>query len=201
MCAPGLPRGYQPIYLSGRQVMIRLPAAAPRSGGSGWVVAAVHARNMHNTLRTADVACNGKHAAVSLISRLHECLQLPASGAHSAASSGLCCQRCCAGRLHTHCPVQGSYFNLTQEWLVRHQYPPGPIHLTRTHLPTLPIYYSVGNFKARLPDYCPHVCDSLGEQTMAEPLSSDAVGRRLPCKAGSHREGARGLPASEEPGP
>ena len=45
--------------------------------------------------------------------------------------------------------VQGSYFNLTQEWLVRHKYPPGPIHLTRTHLPTLPIYYSVGNFKAR----------------------------------------------------
>ncbi|KAK9805362.1 hypothetical protein WJX73_006658 [Symbiochloris irregularis] len=42
---------------------------------------------------------------------------------------------------------QGSYFNLTQEWLVRHRYPPGPIHLTKTHLPTLPIYYSVGNFK------------------------------------------------------
>ena len=31
--------------------------------------------------------------------------------------------------------------------LVKHNYPPGPIHLTRTHLPTLPIYYSVGNFK------------------------------------------------------
>lgn len=44
-------------------------------------------------------------------------------------------------------PMQGSYFNLTQEWLVRHRYPPGPIHLTKTHLPTLPIYYSVGNFK------------------------------------------------------
>ena len=43
--------------------------------------------------------------------------------------------------------LQGSYFNLTQEWLVRHKYPPGPIHLTRTHMPTLPIYYSVGNFK------------------------------------------------------
>ena len=46
--------------------------------------------------------------------------------------------------------MQGSYFNLTQEWLVRHKYPPGPIHLTRTHLPTLPIYYSVGNFKVCL---------------------------------------------------
>ena len=44
-------------------------------------------------------------------------------------------------------PVQGSYFNLTLEWLVKHAYPPGPIHLTRTHLPTLPLYYSVGNFK------------------------------------------------------
>ena len=43
--------------------------------------------------------------------------------------------------------VQGSYFNLTLEWLVKHAYPPGPIHLTRTHLPTLPLYYSVGNFK------------------------------------------------------
>ncbi|CAK0735032.1 hypothetical protein CVIRNUC_000518 [Coccomyxa viridis] len=42
---------------------------------------------------------------------------------------------------------QGSYFNLTLEWLVKHAYPPGPIHLTRTHLPTLPLYYSVGNFK------------------------------------------------------
>ncbi len=30
---------------------------------------------------------------------------------------------------------------------MKHNYPPGPIHLTRTHLPTLPIYYSVGNFK------------------------------------------------------
>ena len=30
---------------------------------------------------------------------------------------------------------------------MRHKYPPGPIHLTRTHMPTLPIYYSVGNFK------------------------------------------------------
>ena len=30
---------------------------------------------------------------------------------------------------------------------MRHRYPPGPIHLTKTHLPTLPIYYSVGNFK------------------------------------------------------
>ena len=46
--------------------------------------------------------------------------------------------------------VQGSYFNLTLEWLVKHAYPPGPIHLTRTHLPTLPLYYSVGNFKVRL---------------------------------------------------
>ncbi|CAL8467040.1 g6576 [Coccomyxa elongata] len=42
---------------------------------------------------------------------------------------------------------QGSYYNLTLEWLIRHNYPPGPIHLTRTHMPTLPVYYSVGNFK------------------------------------------------------
>ncbi|KAK9824108.1 hypothetical protein WJX72_007801 [[Myrmecia] bisecta] len=42
---------------------------------------------------------------------------------------------------------QGSYYNLTLEWLIKHSYPPGPIHLTRTHMPTLPIYYSVGNFK------------------------------------------------------
>lgn len=42
-----------------------------------------------------------------------------------------------------------SYYNLTLEWLIRHNYPPGPIHLTRTHMPTLPVYYSVGNFKVR----------------------------------------------------
>ncbi|KDD74816.1 hypothetical protein H632_c1055p0, partial [Helicosporidium sp. ATCC 50920] len=44
---------------------------------------------------------------------------------------------------------QGSYYNLTLHWLVRHGYPPGPIHLTRTHLPTLPLYFSVGLFKVR----------------------------------------------------
>ena len=54
---------------------------------------------------------------------------------------------CCTDLVTPVPHLQGSYFNLTQEWLVRHKYPPGPIHLTRTHLPTLPIYYSVGNFK------------------------------------------------------
>ena len=46
-----------------------------------------------------------------------------------------------------HLVMQGSYFNLTLEWLVKHAYPPGPIHLTRTHLPTLPLYYSVGKLQ------------------------------------------------------
>eukprot|EP01025_Chloroclados_australasicus_P011072 TRINITY_DN147_c1_g1_i3.p1 TRINITY_DN147_c1_g1~~TRINITY_DN147_c1_g1_i3.p1 ORF type:complete len:802 (+),score=62.20 TRINITY_DN147_c1_g1_i3:219-2624(+) len=44
---------------------------------------------------------------------------------------------------------QGSFYNLTLEWLMKHGYPPGPIHLTRTHMPTLPVYYSVGNFKVQ----------------------------------------------------
>lgn len=43
--------------------------------------------------------------------------------------------------------------NLVLLWrcarLVKHNFPPGPIHLTRTHMPTLPVYISVGNFKAR----------------------------------------------------
>ncbi|KAL6779212.1 hypothetical protein ACKKBF_B18325 [Auxenochlorella protothecoides x Auxenochlorella symbiontica] len=44
---------------------------------------------------------------------------------------------------------QGSYYNLTLAWLIKHRYPPGPIHLTRTHLPTLPVYFSVGLFKVK----------------------------------------------------
>eukprot|EP01026_Neomeris_dumetosa_P061563 TRINITY_DN58113_c0_g1_i1.p1 TRINITY_DN58113_c0_g1~~TRINITY_DN58113_c0_g1_i1.p1 ORF type:complete len:768 (-),score=71.74 TRINITY_DN58113_c0_g1_i1:493-2742(-) len=44
---------------------------------------------------------------------------------------------------------QGSFYNLTLEWLIKHDYPPGPIHLTRTHWPTLPVYQSVGNFKVK----------------------------------------------------
>lgn len=44
---------------------------------------------------------------------------------------------------------QGSAYNMTAEWLIKHGYPPGPIHLTRTHVPTLPIYVSVGHFKIK----------------------------------------------------
>ena len=44
---------------------------------------------------------------------------------------------------------QGSAYNMTLEWLLKHGYPPGPIHLTRTHLPTLPVYVSVGHFKIK----------------------------------------------------
>ena len=43
--------------------------------------------------------------------------------------------------------VQGSFYNLSLQWLIKHNFPPGPIHLTRTHKPTLPFYSSVGNFK------------------------------------------------------
>jgi phosphatidate phosphatase PAH1 len=45
--------------------------------------------------------------------------------------------------------LQGSFYNLTLQWLIKHNYPPGPIHLTRTHAPTLPVYASVGNFKVQ----------------------------------------------------
>ena len=45
--------------------------------------------------------------------------------------------------------MQGSFYNLTLQWLVKHHYPPGPIHLTRTYTPTLPVYASVGNFKVK----------------------------------------------------
>ena len=44
---------------------------------------------------------------------------------------------------------QGSAYNMTLDWLIKHGYPPGPIHLTRTHLPTLPVYVSVGHFKIK----------------------------------------------------
>lgn len=44
---------------------------------------------------------------------------------------------------------QGSAYNMTLQWLIKHGYPPGPIHLTRTHLPTLPVYGSVGRFKIK----------------------------------------------------
>ena len=46
---------------------------------------------------------------------------------------------------------QGSFYNLTRDWLIRHSFPPGPIHLTHSHKPTLPIYSSVGVFKVREP--------------------------------------------------
>ena len=46
-------------------------------------------------------------------------------------------------------PLSFSYFNLTLSWLIKHRYPPGPIHLTRTHMPTLPVYFSVGLFKVK----------------------------------------------------
>jgi phosphatidate phosphatase PAH1 len=42
---------------------------------------------------------------------------------------------------------QGTMYNWTMSWLIRHGFPPGPIHLTRTSLPTLPTYSSVGKFK------------------------------------------------------
>lgn len=48
----------------------------------------------------------------------------------------------------SHC-VQGSFYNLTIQWLIKHNFPPGPIHLTRTHMPTLPVFASVGNFKVQ----------------------------------------------------
>ena len=49
-----------------------------------------------------------------------------------------------------HCvAMQGSFYNLTLQWLIKHNFPPGPIHLTRTHKPTLPVYASVGNFKVK----------------------------------------------------
>ena len=43
--------------------------------------------------------------------------------------------------------VQGSFYNLSLQWLIKHNFPPGPIHLTRTHKPTMPLYSSVGAFK------------------------------------------------------
>ncbi|KJE96781.1 diacylglycerol kinase 1 [Capsaspora owczarzaki ATCC 30864] len=41
----------------------------------------------------------------------------------------------------------GSFYNLTRDWLIRHGFPPGPILHTRSHLPTVPLYPSVGVFK------------------------------------------------------
>jgi len=54
---------------------------------------------------------------------------------------------------------QGSYYNLTRDWLVKHRFPPGPVQLTDTHLPTLPMYFSVGNFKV---NYMKYLRDTLG---------------------------------------
>eukprot|EP01135_Chromosphaera_perkinsii_P002395 Nk52_evm1s223 gene=Nk52_evmTU1s223 len=41
----------------------------------------------------------------------------------------------------------GSFYNLTRDWLIRHGFPPGTIHHTKNHMPTLPLYSSVGIFK------------------------------------------------------
>jgi hypothetical protein len=45
---------------------------------------------------------------------------------------------------------------MSLDWLLKHGYPPGPIHLTRTHMPTMPIYYSVGNFKVEYMEMLKH---------------------------------------------
>lgn len=42
---------------------------------------------------------------------------------------------------------QGAFQQLSNNWLMSHDFPPGPVHLTRTSAPTLPIYSSVGVFK------------------------------------------------------
>lgn len=41
----------------------------------------------------------------------------------------------------------GSHHQMSNNWLMSHGFPPGPVHLTRTRMPTLPIYSSVGVFK------------------------------------------------------
>jgi hypothetical protein len=42
---------------------------------------------------------------------------------------------------------QGSFQQMSNGWLMSHGFPPGPVHLTRTSTPTLPVYSSVGVFK------------------------------------------------------
>lgn len=93
-------KGYQPIYLSGRQVSRAAQPIPSRRLCSAWL----------SSERASPDERGSGYVTLGLM-------------------------------------MQGSYFNLTLEWLVKHAYPPGPIHLTRTHLPTLPLYYSVGNFK------------------------------------------------------
>jgi len=41
----------------------------------------------------------------------------------------------------------GAHHQMSNNWLMSHGFPPGPVHLTRTSTPTLPIYSSVGVFK------------------------------------------------------
>eukprot|EP00658_Telonema_sp_P-2_P025527 TRINITY_DN20285_c0_g1_i4.p1 TRINITY_DN20285_c0_g1~~TRINITY_DN20285_c0_g1_i4.p1 ORF type:complete len:294 (+),score=67.10 TRINITY_DN20285_c0_g1_i4:189-1070(+) len=42
---------------------------------------------------------------------------------------------------------QGSFQQISNNWLMSHAFPPGPVHLTRTGVPTMPVYASVGVFK------------------------------------------------------
>lgn len=116
-------KGYQPIYLSGRQA---------RTGGVGRAGAVLGVGDMGSS------GMPGPPASSSTLTQIrgleHSCWPPP---------SALPLPRLVAT------PPQGSYYNLTLKWLIKHRYPPGPIHLTRTHMPTLPVYFSVGMFKVK----------------------------------------------------
>ena len=171
-------KGYQPIYLSGRQgsyynltlgegsLACVNRVSGPTSGSSfevPWLYLHWTAELQCRALPQCCMAASGPgmlHPSVhcGCVWARHAA-SLPASGLGSSRSgSGPCCLtvapalgrsavgRTCSGQL------LGFISGMAAEWLIRHQYPPGPIHLTRTHLPTLPIYVSVGNFKVSMLD-------------------------------------------------
>jgi len=106
--------------------------------------------DLDGTITVGDIQVVTMFAIDSLAASTSAAQQLSHKYDIKARHSALNCVRAWASKGYQPVYVsgrQGSYYNLTMEWLVKHNYPPGPIHLTRTHLPTLPIYYSVGNFK------------------------------------------------------
>ena len=99
--------------------------------------------DMDGTLTTGDAQVVGQFAAEALAGLGH-------AVRYRARAGALTCARAWAARGYQVvylCGGQGTSYGMRYDWLINAGFPPGPLHLTRTGLPTLPVYASVGAFK------------------------------------------------------
>ena len=99
--------------------------------------------DVDGTLTTGDAQVVGQFAAEALAGLGH-------TVRYTARAGSLTCTRLWAARGYQPvylCGGQGTSYGLRYEWLINAGFPPGPLHLTESSAPTLPIYASVGTFK------------------------------------------------------